>query len=96
MLTRDYIESAIKTLLARYHAEYAILLGSYARGEETPDSDVDVIVCGGKNFKKSNVLAFAEELCEMLGTNVDVFEISEVNRGTPFYDNLMREGIRIA
>ena len=26
----------------------------------------------------------------------DVFEISEVNRNTPFYDNLMKEGVKIA
>ena len=26
----------------------------------------------------------------------DVFEISEVNKGTPFYDNLMKEGVKIA
>ncbi len=34
------IENAIKTLLVQYNAEYALLFGSYARGEETPDSDI--------------------------------------------------------
>ncbi len=42
-----------KSLLVRYNAEYALLFGSYARGEETPDSDIDVVVFGGKDFKKS-------------------------------------------
>lgn len=96
MPTRLDIEKTIKTLLVRYNAEYALLFGSYARGEETPDSDIDVVVFGGDNFKKSNIFAFAEELREMLGTDVDVFEISEVNRDTPFYDNLMKEGVKIA
>lgn len=96
MLTRLDIENTIKTLLVRYNAEYALLFGSYARGEETPDSDIDVVVYGGKNFKKSNIFAFAEELREMLGKNADVFEMCEVNQGTPFYDNLMKEGIKIA
>ena len=57
---------------------------------------IDVVVFGGKNFKKSNIFAFAEELREMLGKNADVFEISEVNKGTPFYDTLMKEGVKIA
>lgn len=95
MPTRTRIENSIKTLLARYNAEYALLFGSYARGEETPDSDIDIVVCGGENFKKSNIFAFAEDLREMLGKNADVFEMCEVNKGTPFYNNLMKEGIKI-
>ena len=54
MPTRMDIEKVIRSLLIRYHAEYALLFGSYARGEETPDSDIDVVVFGGDNFKKSN------------------------------------------
>lgn len=96
MPTRFTIENVIKSLLVRYNAEYALLFGSYARGEETPDSDIDVVVFGGDNFKKSNIFAFAEELREVLGKDADVFKISEVNNGTPFYDNLMKEGVKIA
>ena len=96
MPSRLDIENTIKALLVRYNAEYALLFGSYARGEETPDSDIDVVVFGGDNFKKSNIFAFAEDLRETLGKNADVFEISEVNKGTPFYDNLMKEGVKIA
>lgn len=66
MPTRFDIENAIRALLINYNAEYALLFGSYARGEETPESDVDVVVFGGKNFKKSNIFAFAEDLREMI------------------------------
>ena len=96
MITRTDIENSIKILLVRYHAEYALLFGSYARGEETPDSDVDGLVFGGEHFKKSNIFAFAEELRQMTGKNADVFEICEVDTATPFYDNVMKEGIKIA
>ena len=96
MPTKTDIENTIRFLLARYNAEYALLFGSYARGEETPDSDIDVVVFGGKDFKKSNIFAFAEDLREALGKNADVFEINEVDEGTPFYDNLMKEGVKIA
>lgn len=96
MLTRFEVENFIKILLDRYNAEYALLFGSYARGEETIDSDIDVVVYGGKNFKKSNIFAFAEELRKMTGKSVDAFEICEVNKGTLFYENMLREGIKIA
>ena len=72
-----------------------ILFGSYARGDETPESDIDVVVFGGDHFKKTDIFAFAEDLREALATNADVFEISEVDKGTPLYDSLMKEGIKI-
>ena len=96
MLTGAQMEKAVKILLAKYSADYAVLFGSYARGEQTPESDVDIIVFGGENFKKSNIFAFAEDLRQMTGKNVDAFEISEVDIKTPFYKSVMEEGIRIA
>ena len=96
MPTRTDVEKTIKELLVRYNAEYALLFGSYARGEETEESDIDVLVFGGDNFKKSNIFAFAEELRQMTGKSVDAFEICEVDRSTPFYDNVIKEGIKIA
>ena len=89
MLTKSDIENAIRTLLVRYNAEYALIFGSYARGEETPDSDVDVVVFGGKNFKKSNIFAFAEDLREMIGKNVDAFELCEVDADSLLYKKLL-------
>lgn len=96
MLSRCDVEAAVKELLNRYNAEYALLFGSYARGEETEDSDIDVLVFGGENFKKSNIFAFAEDLRKITGKSVDAFEICEVDRSTPFYDSVMKEGIKIA
>lgn len=96
MPTRTDVEKTIKELLVRYNAEYALLFGSYARGEETEESDIDVLVFGGDNFKKSNIFAFAEELRQKTGKSVDAFEICEVDRSTPFYDNVIKEGIKIA
>lgn len=95
-LPLNEIKAIIKELLERYHAEYALLFGSYARGDATPDSDIDIIVVGGKNFVPRNIFAMAEDLREMTGRGADVFEMREVNKATPFYESVMREGIRIA
>lgn len=95
-LALDEIKSVVKELLERYHAEYALLFGSYARGEATPESDIDIIVVGGKNFVPRNIFALAEDLREMTGRDADVFEMREVDTGTPFYESVMKEGIRIA
>ncbi|WP_373219418.1 nucleotidyltransferase family protein [Ruminococcus sp. 5_1_39BFAA] len=95
-MERSEIEKTIKVLLDKYHAECAILFGSYARGDETEGSDIDVIVIGGAHFRPKDIFAFGEELRQITKKEVDAFEIREVNEGTEFYDNIMREGVRIA
>ena len=95
-LSRTEIEGYIKKLLCKYHAEYAILFGSYARGEADESSDIDVVVVGGNSFHATDIFAFGEELRELSQKNVDAFEIREVNKDTEFYRSIMREGVRIA
>ena len=96
MLPMETIEQTIRGLLSRYHAEYALLFGSYARGDATDESDIDVVVFGGAEFIKRDIFAFAEDLRALTGKDVDAFEICELNVGTPFYDTVMKEGKRIA
>lgn len=96
MLTQQEIFEAVRMLLKKYHAEYALLFGSYARGNANEDSDIDLIVIGGPHFKATSIFAFGEDLRQMTHKNVDAFEIREVNEGTSFYETVMREGVRIA
>jgi len=96
VLSLEEIETIIKELLKKYHADYALLFGSYARSEATPESDIDVVIYGGDQFVPRNIFALAEELREMTKRDADVFEMQEINKGTPFYQSLMKEGIKIA
>ena len=96
VMSRDELETIIRELLHKYHAEYALLFGSYARGEATAESDIDVIVFGGEKFRARDIFAFGEELRQRTNKDVDAFEIREVNVGSPFYEAVMEEGVRIA
>lgn len=95
-LSISELEGYIKALLLKYHAEYAVLFGSYARGDATGESDIDVVVIGGVNFKPRDIFAFGEELRQITGKAVDAFEIRELNKNTEFYETVMKEGVRIA
>lgn len=90
------IISAVLPLLKKYRAEKAILFGSYARQDADPNSDVDLVIIGGKNFDLTDVLCIAEELHRSLGKNVDVYELREINQGSAFYDAILSEGVQIA
>ncbi len=96
ILSRDEIEAHVRLLLKKYHADYALLFGSYARGEANAESDIDILVVGGSNFCARDIFAFGEELREMTRKEADVFELRELNINTPFYKQVMKEGVRIA
>lgn len=95
-LSRTEVENFIKKLICKYNAEYAILFGSYARDEADENSDIDVIVFGGNDFRATDIFAFGEELRELSQKNADVFEIRELDKDTEFYRSVMREGVRVS
>ena len=96
MIRQEELYCIIKGLLQKYNAQYALLFGSYARNEADEDSDIDIVVFGGEQFKKTNIFAFAEDLRSLTGKEVDAFEICEITKGTTFYQNVLREGVKIA
>lgn len=93
--TRKELKDMICPLVKKYNATDALLFGSYARNEATPDSDIDVIIIGGTQFIPTDIFAIAEELFEASGKQVDVYELQEVNIGSPLYENIMREGVAL-
>ena len=44
MVSQDDIQRMVDTIVERFDPERVILFGSYARGDATPDSDVDLLV----------------------------------------------------
>ena len=83
-----------------------VLFGSYARGDYDAESDVDffvIIDCpAGELSRYSEELCFpASRLSLKYGVSVsisvaDLHSFSRYKRHLPFYENIEREGIRIA
>lgn len=95
ILTNDEIRFAILSLLKKYRAKKAILFGSYARNEADGKSDIDLLIIGGEHFVPTDVFCIADELYRSLRKAVDVYDISEINKGTEFYNTIFSEGIEI-
>ena len=96
ILDIEFIKDKIAPIAAKYGVERVYVFGSYARGEATAESDIDLLVFGGKDFKKTYVFALAEDVREVLGKNVDMFEINEINTDSSFYDTVMKEKVLVA
>ena len=96
VLTINDIICVVKPLADKYNIKEVYLFGSYARNEAGTESDVDLLVYGGDDFKLTMIFSFAEELRILLDKNVDVFEIHEVNEQSDFYKTIMKEKVQCA
>lgn len=96
ILTIGDIQRIVKPLAEKYHISEVYIFGSYARSEATPNSDIDFLVFGGKDFRLTSVFAFAEELRMQIRKEIDVFEITEVNKDSTFYETIMKEKVKVA
>jgi len=57
----------------KYGIEYAGLFGSYARGDEKEDSDVDILVRrGSKSLSLFDFIGMKDEISDILDKNVDL------------------------
>lgn len=92
--TFDQLRAMITPLLLKYDMSSASIFGSYARGEADQDSDIDVLLVGNPGFNTFNIFGVAEDLYNLSGKNVDVFEISELKEGL-FKDTILREAVQL-
>ena len=95
ILSLNEIQQTVRPLAKKYQIAELYVFGSYARNEATSYSDIDLLIYGGESFKPTSVFAFAEELRKVIKKEVDVFEISEVNPISTFYNTIMNERILI-
>lgn len=70
-LNIETIEYHVVNLAKAYGAKKVSLFGSFARGEEQPDSDVDILIEKG-NIKGMQIFDFQEDLQAALDRKVDV------------------------
>ena len=94
--SRETLAAIIASLLKKYHAESAILFGSYARHEADALSDIDLVVIGGRSFEPTDIFSMAEDLHRATGKAVDVYELCEINQDSDFFRTILREGVPIA
>lgn len=92
--TYDELREMVAPLLVKYDMASASLFGSYARGEATSFSDIDLLLVGNEGFRPFNVFGVAEDLHRASGKSVDVYEISELDQG-PFRDTVLREAVAL-
>jgi predicted nucleotidyltransferase len=72
MMDRKQIDTTIINYLEPFKPERIGIFGSYAREEQTEDSDLDILVSFKETISLFDLVQIHQELSDLLGIKVDV------------------------
>lgn len=93
ILSLDEITERVSSVLKNKPVNRCVLFGSYARGEATPTSDVDLVI--DTKITGLHFLGLGVDIEEALGKKIDLLTPEQVNNYKPLRGRVKKEGIVI-
>ena len=91
----EELKTILQEVLKNFSVKKAILFGSYAKNLQTNKSDIDLVIDSEGKLLNIYFYGLLEELVQKLQKNVDLFEISEIQKESRIYNDIKKEGIVI-
>lgn len=86
-MNRDELNSVIIRYLKNYHVDRVGIFGSFARNQNRPNSDLDLLIRFKKNPTLLQLVKIERELSELLDIKVDIVTEPSIT------DSLLKENI---
>ena len=93
ILTIDEIKEAVNKVFIDYKVEYCYLFGSYAKGNASEKSDVDLLI--STDTKGIKFYGLVEKLRNELHKKVDLLNVSQLKDNAKLINEVLRDGIKI-
>ena len=93
LLDVDDIKRKCTKVLEQYDVNFCYLFGSYAKGKETPTSDVDLLISA--NIKGLKFYGLVEELRTVLHKKVDVLDMNQFKENLELTEEILKDGVKI-
>ena len=95
MISPSDISIAASRVLAQYDVSEAYLFGSFARGEQTPDSDIDLRLVCGNTMTFGTLYELSHELERELGRKVDIVTNPPEHMRPAFRKSIEQDEVRV-
>ena len=95
MITFVDISAAVTPVLSSYDLREAYLFGSFARGDQTPDSDIDLRLVCGDSMTFGTLYEISLELEEELGREVEIVTNPPEHMRPAFRKNIEQDEVRL-
>ena len=94
-MTIEEIKRILTPLVSLYPIKRVILFGSYARGDASEYSDVDLIIDSEGQLNAFDYFGVIGMIVKKMPIKVDVFELDEVKKPSSMFDRIRTEGVII-
>lgn len=91
--TFEEVKRKINDVCKNYSVKKAILFGSYAKNTQNSKSDVDIIIDSDGTLLNISFYGLLEDLTESFNKEIDLFEITEIEKDSSLYKEILKEGI---
>ena len=95
MISPTDIPAAASRVLVQYDVSEAYLFGSFARGEQTPNSDIDLRLVCGNAMTFGTLYELSHELERELGRKVEIVTNPPEHMRPAFRKSIKQEEIRL-
>lgn len=89
----ENIKEKILPVLKKHGIKKAAICGSFARGEESEDSDIDILVEVAEDLSLLDFVGIKLEIEKIVGREVDLIEYNTIK--SAIKENLLEEEIAI-
>ncbi|MFZ3131435.1 MAG: nucleotidyltransferase domain-containing protein [Desulfosporosinus sp.] len=93
--TTNEIREKLLPIFNTIPLEKAILFGSYAKGNPTSSSDIDIVIDSSGRIKGIDFFGVLEDMTEALGKPIDLIEASQIIRGGKLQRAIEETGVII-
>lgn len=91
--TKEDIISCLKPVFEKNGSKRAVLFGSFAKGEQDENSDIDILVDSG--LHGWDFFGLLEEVCESVDRRVDMIDIRDLQQDSPMEHEITNTGVLI-
>ena len=95
MISPTEISTVASLVLAQYDVSEAFLFGSFARGEQAPNSDIDLRLVCGNTMTFGALYELSHELEKELGRKVDIVTNPPEHMRPAFRKSIEQDEVRI-
>jgi predicted nucleotidyltransferase len=87
------ITGMLAPIFAAYNIRRAVLFGSCARGEDSPTSDIDILV--DSDLKGLDFVELIEDIRTAAEREIDLFDVRHITQGSALDREIQKTGVVI-
>lgn len=76
---KEILDRIKKFILDNVDCDAIVLFGSYARGTQNAESDIDIAIKPNTNISKKQIFYLSQDLEEKIKTEIDLINLDDIN-----------------